>query len=622
MFCSRNRLSPLKRITLPRLELLAALLGARLLHYFCTETKLDKNTATLWSDSAVALNWIQGEPNRWKTFVCNRTNEILNYTNPTQWRHCPGNENPADLLSCGAAPTELKSLDLWWLGPTWLTQSSKFWPSKQLSDVNPDIYAELRKPASQSLLITSYQPLIDISRFSSYMKLLRVTAWIFRFLYNCRSKQRISIDLTCDELNTAKNYWILTVPKQCFSAELNALQNKSLLPKSSKISRFNPFLQKNLIRLGGRLQFASLKNEQKHPLLLDGSHPFVHLFIYYTHVKLHHLGVQIASRSQQIEAPLPRDRITPCLPFATIGIDFAGSLYVRNLKPLNTAYIALFTCSTTRAVHIELVSDLTTDKFLMALKRFVGRRGIPHTIYTDNATTFHAANKELSILWDNLTSSKVQQYYAQTGIKWKFIVARAAWWGGWWERLIGLTKRCLRKSLGRTLLDEEGLSTALFGVEVKLNSRPLVYEQGNDDPEETLTPSHFLTGKRHTNIPPQPATSSRNLTKLYKQQQDLFDAFWKEWSKDYLLQLRSFHQVRNIQKSFHARVGDIVLLHEDVRPRHTWKRGLVTGLIKGRDGKVRTCTLCSEGKEISRPVQLIIPLEVDHCGEDVPDASA
>ncbi|XP_071043089.1 uncharacterized protein [Parasteatoda tepidariorum] len=453
MVCSRNRLSPLKRITLTRLELLAALLSARLLHYFCTETKLDRNAATLWTDSTVALNWIQGDPNRWKTFVCNRTNEILNYTNPTQWRHCPGNENPADHLSRGVAPTELKSLDLWWLGPTWLTQSSEFWPSKQLSYANPDIHAELRKPSSQSLLITPYQPLIDI------------------------------------------------------------------------------------------LQFASLKNEQKHPLLLDGSHPFVHLFIYHTHVKLHHLGVQIvlseirsnfwiirgreaikrvlykclpcklsqASRSQQIEAPLPRDRITPCLPFTTIGIDFAGPLYVRNLKPLNTAYIALFTCSTTRAVHIELVSDLTTDKFLMALKRFVGRKGVPHTIYTDNATTFHAANKELSILWDNLTSSTVQQYYAQTGIKWKFIVARAAWWGGWWERLIGLTKRCLRKSLGRTLLDEEGLSTALVGVEAALNSRSLVYEKGNDDPEETLTPSHFLTGKRLTTIPSQPAASSRNL---------------------------------------------------------------------------------------------------------------
>ncbi|XP_071039963.1 uncharacterized protein [Parasteatoda tepidariorum] len=169
---------------------------------------------------------------------------------------------------------------------------------------------------------------------------------------------------------------------------------------------------------------------------------------------------------------------------------------------------------------------------------------------------------------------------------------------------------------------EEGLSTALVGVEAALNSCPLIYEQGNDDPEETLTPSHFLTGKRLTTIPSQLAASSRNLTKLYKQQQDLLDAFWKKWFKDYLLQLRSFHQVRNIKKSSHVRDGDIVLLHEDVRPRHTWKRGLVTGLIKGRDGKVRTCTLRSDGKEISRPVQLIIPLEVDQGGEDVPDASA
>nr|XP_042912776.1 uncharacterized protein LOC107436914 [Parasteatoda tepidariorum] len=575
--------------------------SSEILEDFCSSYEVLENRRVVrlpWKkEFTLSSNNYHGDPNRWKTFVCNRTNEILNYTNPTQWRHCSGNENPADHLSRGVVPTELKSLDLWWLGPTWLTQSSKFWPSKQLSDANPDVYAELRKPASQSLLITSYQPLIDISRFSSYMKLLRFTASIFRFLYNCRSKQRNSIDLTCDELNTAKNYWILTVKQQCFSAELNALQNNSPLPKSSKISRFNPFLRENLIRLGGRLQFASFKNEQKHPLLLDGSHPFVHLFIYYTHVKLHHLGVQIvlseirssfwiirgceaikrvldkclpcklsqASRSQQLEAPLPRDRITPWLPFTTIGIDFTGPLYVRNLKSLNTAYIALFTCSTTRAVHIELVSDLTTDKFLMALKRFVGRRGLPLTIYTDNATTFHAANKELSIL----CSQKFSNIMPRRELSGNLLLH---------ERLGGED-------------DEEGLSTALVGVEAALNSRPLVYEQGNDDPEETLTPSHFLTGKRLTTIPSQPAAS--NLSK-----------------------------VRNIQKSSHVRVGDIVLLHEDVRPRHTWKRALVTGLIKGRDGKVRTCTLRSDGKEISRPVQLIIPLEVDQGGEDVPDASA
>ncbi|GFS69327.1 integrase catalytic domain-containing protein [Nephila pilipes] len=151
----------------------------------------------------------------------------------------------------------------------------------------------------------------------------------------------------------------------------------------------------------------------------------------------------------QIEAPLPSEWVVPSAPFTITGIDFAGPVNIRCLKPRDTAYIALFTCATTRALHIELVSDLTTDKFLLALQQFVGRRGLPNTIYTDNATTFHAANKELILLWRTLSSAKTQQYYAQNGITWRFIAPRVAWW----ERLIGIVKQCLRKKYESAICD-------------------------------------------------------------------------------------------------------------------------------------------------------------------------
>ncbi|XP_071041441.1 uncharacterized protein [Parasteatoda tepidariorum] len=314
-----------------------------------------------------------------------------------------------------------------------------------------------------------------------------------------------------------------------------------------------------------------------------------------------------AKYGKQIEAPLPPERVVPSAPFTTTGIDFAGPVNIRCLKSRDTAYITLFTCATTRALHIELVSDLTTDKFLLALQRFVGRRGLPHTIYTDNATTFHAANKDLILLWQVLSSAKTQQYYAQNGITWKFIAPRAAWWGGWWERLIGVVKRCLRKVLGRALLDEEGLSTALIGIEAALNSRPLIYE---DDSSTALTPSHFLTGRKLTAIPSSPNNNTK-LRKFYKQQQDLLDCFWKKWSKEYLLQLRSFHQVRNQDNIINIRIGDIVLLQEDARPRHMWKKARVVNLHEGRDGKIRSCKLRVNGRNITRPEALVIPLEID-----------
>jgi hypothetical protein len=175
----------------------------------------------------------------------------------------------------------------------------------------------------------------------------------------------------------------------------------------------------------------------------------------------------------EIEAPLPTDRVTPLGPFAATGIDYARPLFVKVGNTLKKCYITLFTCATTRAVHLELCLDLSTDKFLLALQGFTGRRGLPNTIYTDNAQTFHAANRELRELCTVLSAAKAQKYFVEHGIGWKFITPRAAWWGGWWERMVATTKRCLRKVLGRPQVDAEELQTILVGIKAALNSRPI-----------------------------------------------------------------------------------------------------------------------------------------------------
>ncbi|GBN71615.1 hypothetical protein AVEN_198727-2-1, partial [Araneus ventricosus] len=206
--------------------------------------------------------------------------------------------------------------------------------------------------------------------------LLRVTAWILRYLNNCKPKPRLSQYLTSDEIEKARDYWILVAQKQCIPAVIKALETIMPLPAKSKIARFNSFLQENHLRLGGRLQFAPVTSEEKHPLLLDGSHHFVQLLIRHTHVRLHQLGVRTvlselrsnywirrgreaikrvihrclpcrlykATRGTQIEAPLPADRVTPCIPFSITGIDFAVPLYARNCKSLDTTHIELFAC--------------------------------------------------------------------------------------------------------------------------------------------------------------------------------------------------------------------------------------------------------------------------------------
>ena len=212
---------------------------------------------------------------------------------------------------------------------------------------------------------------------------------------------------------------------------------------------------------------------------------------------------------------------------------------------MRKGYIALFTCITIPAVHLELCTEMSTDNFLLDLQRFVGRRGLPHTIYTDNAQTFHATNKHLAQIWSSLFAAKTHQFLAHHNISWKFIAPRAAWWGGWWERMIGITKRCLRKVLGPFQVSEKGLNTTLVAIQAAINSGPIVQ---TEDEAGALTPAHYLNGERLMAIPsgPEPEKNG-NTTKEFRMRQKHANDFWRWWQREYLTTLRSFHEVRQQQ---------------------------------------------------------------------------
>jgi len=323
-----------------------------------------------------------------------------------------------------------------------------------------------------------------------------------------------------------------------------------------------------------------------------------------------------AHRGHQIEDPFPADRVTPYTPFGVTGIDFAGPLYIKVGSNMRKGCNVLFTCATTREVHLELCTDMTTDKYLLVLQQFVGRRGLTHTVYTDNAQTFHATNKHLAQLWTCLFAAKTHESVAHHNISWKFIAPRAARWRGWWERMIGTTKRCLRKVPGRFQFSEEGLNTTLVAIEADINSRPNLQAEGKAG---ALTPAHFLIGERLMAISsgPEPETNE-NLTKEFRMRQKQADDFWRRWQREYLTTFWSFHEVRQQQASTKFRRGDVALLQEDVRPRHMWKRAVIEQLIEGRDGMIRTVILRTlEGNKITRPIQLAILLEVEQSGEEV-----
>ncbi len=648
LMCSKSRLATIKRVSLLSLELLAALVGARLLHYFCEETKHTTQQAILWIDAKVTLSRIQGDPSRWKSFVANRVAEIHSLSDPVQWRYCPGKDNPADLLACGISVTLLKQSEVWWNGPQWLAADPSTWPIKDPTPVPATVAVNKMRLRPQVLTIPVSLPadeLFDTNRFSKYWRLLRATAWAFRFITKCQKRACPTGDLNAAEILVARCYWIGAIQRKHFYAEVRALQLSQPLPDTSSLQRYHPFLDKGLIRLGGRLQFAPIDPNERQTIILHVDHNFTKLLIADTHTRLYHLRTRIvwivkgcqtirtvisqcltcrkqrSKPGQQIVAPLPLHRVQPTIPFDVCGLDFAGPLLVRQCTNRVKSYIVLFTCATTRALHLELASDTSTATFLLALQLFIGRRGVPAVIYSDNATSFHVAHCELQEVWPSITSHAVTAFLAHQGITWNFIVAHAAWWGGWWERMIGSVKRCLRKSLGSALMTSEELQTVLVGIEAALNSRPIVHDYGSEDNEAPLTPPHFLHGERLTKLPSASTNSpTKELTRAWRSTQKLLDIFWKRWQKEYLLDLRNYHQVKQQKGGPLIRYGNLVTIKDDKQPLHIWKIGRITEIRKGRDGKERTCILRMPNRsQIARPVQLLFPLEIG--GENVESPS-
>jgi len=241
--------------------------------------------------------------------------------------------------------------------------------------------------------------------------------------------------------------------------------------------------------------------------------------------------------------PLPSFRVEEAPPFTHTGVDFAGPLYVKEPGDSSNskAWICLYTCCVTRAVHLDLVPDLSTEAFIRSFKRFVSRRGIPSKLVSDNGKTFKAAAKLIQSIVDH---NDVQHYLSGLGIKWIFNLPKAPWWGGLFERLVRTTKRCLRKTIGQARLTYDELSTVLVEVEAVINSRPLSYVTA-DDFEEPLTPSHLLIGRRILSLPDhlchqyEDAVESGHslLTKQACHVNRTIDSFWKRWAKEYLLEL-------------------------------------------------------------------------------------
>ena len=292
---------------------------------------------------------------------------------------------------------------------------------------------------------------------------------------------------------------------------------------------------------------------------------------------------------------LPTFRVQEQAPFTFTGVDYAGPLYTRS-NGANKVWICLFTCCVTRAIHLELVTDMSTETFIRCLKRFAARRGMPRKFLSDNGKSFKAAADFLKRVFKDQT---VIDHLSTFGTEWVFNIEKAPWWGGVFERMVKSTKCCLRKFIGQAKFSLDELHTAVVEVESIINSRTLTYISpcGLD---EALTPSHLITGRRVINLPddlgycadledPDFTVSQEQLTKRVKYNNLVLNHFWKRWRQEYLAELRESHRSYSQRCSGvpTISVGDVVVVHEESLPRGFWKLGLVKELFKGRDGVTR-----------------------------------
>ncbi|XP_055585519.1 uncharacterized protein LOC129738360 [Uranotaenia lowii] len=590
---AKAKVARLQHLSIPRLELLAAVLGARLAQWILANHNLCNLRIFFWTDSLTVLSWIVSDHRNYKQFVAFRIGEIHSLTNINDWRWVPTKLNIADILTKWGNGPQLSSNEQWVNGPNFLYLPEEQWPQREKP--TPNVAEELKAIHNFHDIILP-EPLIDCTRFSRWLVMVRTIGCLFRFASNCRRKkegQPIQV-VPCPE--TSKLRKLVMKPLECtvvpltqeehrraegvlgamaqskgFGDELKILtKNRDVPPeKWIAIERDSPLHKKSLlldenriIRLEGRSAYTDLLPfEMRFPIVLPREHDVTSMLLQFYHKQFGHANCEtlvnevrqqfyvphLRAAVKQIEkncgwckikkclprqpkmGPLPDQRLTPGLrPFSFVGIDYFGPILVTVGRRLEKRWVALMTCLTTRAVHMEVVHSLSSQSCIMAIERFTGIRGTPLEFFSDNGTNFQAVSKEYGKLGLQIDTACADRF-TRARTRWNFNPPSAPHMGGIWERLVRSTKEAMKALDDGRRLTDEVLLTVLAKAAEMINCRPLTYIPQESSEVEALTPNHFIRGfpsGEHHQVE-ETANPAEALRDQYKRALQLADILWQ-----------------------------------------------------------------------------------------------
>ncbi|XP_043241053.1 uncharacterized protein LOC122391322 [Amphibalanus amphitrite] len=652
LLMSKARVAPLKVCTIPRLELSAAALAVQMNTLLLSELEVPMDAVFFWTDSISTLRYIQNKTSRFQTFVANRLSIIHAGSNPNQWKYVPSSLNPADDVSRGLTARQFLDSKRWTDGPEFLSGQIHVWPDQTsaLQSVEGEEPEEIKKVTVNAARVDEDDPTSQLlNRFSDWHRLKKAVGWLLRIrttlLIRAKTRkklndgtedvqsQNVSARLTVRDLQDAESAIIRFVQRRVFPEELTRTHVK----KGSPLYRLSPLVVDGTLTVGGRLKNSGLSDLVKHPKILPKQGHVTDLIIRDMHERTGHQGrehVLAALRCEywivsgntavrrvlsqcvgcrkrqagvvtQVMSDLPEERVIPNEPpFTRVGTDYFGPFFTRSGRKQMKRYGVLFTCLTTRAVHIEIADSLDISSFISALRRFQARRGQVRHIRSDNGTNFIGSDRELQEAVKNLNRDQVHEFLLKRGIKWVFNAPGASHHGGVWERLIRTFRKILGALLKEQTLTDESLRTLTCEVEAVMNSRPLTPVSSDPADLEPLTPNHLLLLQgcaEPCGVFDEQDTYSR---RRWRQVQYLADVFWRRWMAEYLPQLQQRQKWMKVKRNLS--VGDLVLIVDLNLPRPQWPLGRVTEVFPDAQGQVRTVTAKTARSVFKRPISKLV----------------